>query len=179
GSSEGRSLMNHEDTAGAPSSSEGLRPVAAPLPLKPPEAVTRALVSTPAPSDPSPTSRRIDAIDLARGLAVCLMILSHGANGLLRFDQFTSWVLAPIHALTQCSSSLFYLVFGMALAIAYVPKIGTPDWAERREQLLKRGLTVLFWYKVLTIVEMQHLHRPSEVVDALLYRRFPSYVEIL
>lgn len=171
--------MNHEDTADAPRSSEGLRPIAAPVPLRPPQALTGAPASTPAPADPRHASRRIQSIDLARGFAVCLMILSHGVNGLLRFDQFTSWGLVPIHALTKFSSSLFFIVFGIALAVAYVPKIGTSDWPERRKQLLERGLIVLFWYKVLTIVEMQQLHRPSEVIDALLYRRFPSYVEIL
>lgn len=123
--------------------------------------------------------RRIQSIDLARGIAVCLMILSHGVNGLLRFDQFTDWGMVPIHALTKLSSSLFFLVFGVAMGVAFVPKTSQPDWPKRRNKLLKRGLVILFWYKVLTIVEMQHLHDWPEIRDALLYRRFPSYVEIL
>jgi hypothetical protein len=126
-----------------------------------------------------PPRARIEAVDFARGVAVSLMILSHGANGLLPLDAFPSWGQVPVHALTRFSSSLFVMVFGVALAIAYVPKTGATDWPRRRLKLLLTGLVVLFWYKVLTIVEMLHLHAPADIVDALLYRRFPSYVEIL
>ena len=124
-------------------------------------------------------AQRIQAIDLARGLAVCLMILSHGVNGLLDFDQFTSWGLVPVHATTKIASSLFIMVFGIALAVAFVPHTGDAEWPRRRHKLLLRGVLVLFWYKLLTIVEMAPTHPPGEVLDALLYRRFPSYVEIL
>lgn len=122
---------------------------------------------------------RIQGIDFARGIAVCLMILSHGVNGLLRFDQFTTWGMVPIHAITKFSSSLFFMVFGVAMAVAFVPKTAEADWPARRNRLLRRGLVILVWYKVLTIVEMQHLHDPPDIVAALLYQRFPSYVEIL
>lgn len=122
---------------------------------------------------------RIQAIDLARGLAVCLMILSHGVNGLLRVDQFPPYGIVPIHLITKFSSSLFFIVFGVALAVVYVPKTSETDWPRRRNKLLRRGLWVLLWYKLLTVVEMQDLHDPADIVDALLYRRFPSYVEIL
>ncbi|HET6396191.1 MAG TPA: hypothetical protein VFF91_05070, partial [Pseudoxanthomonas sp.] len=48
----------------------------------------------------------------------------------------------------------------------------------RRNRLLWRGLLILFWYKVLTAVELWDRGRDA-VVDALLYRDFPSFVEIL
>lgn len=122
---------------------------------------------------------RIEAVDFARGIAVSLMILSHGVNGLLSFDDFPSWGLVPVHAITRFSSSLFIIVFGIALAVAFVPRTGDADWPKRRLKLLLNGLVVLLWYKILTVVEMSHLHEPEEIVDALMYRRFPSYVEIL
>ena len=122
---------------------------------------------------------RIGAIDFARGLAVCLMILSHGVNGLMPFEDFTDWGQVPIHALTKFSSSLFVIVFGVALAVIFVPKTQAPDWPRRRNKLLLRGLVVLFWYKALTVVEMYGLHEPSTILDTLLYLDFPSYVEIL
>lgn len=122
---------------------------------------------------------RIEAIDFARGIAVSLMILSHGVKGLLSFEQFPDWGLVPIHAITKFASSTFIMVFGMALAVAFVPHTASPDWPRRRLKLLLGGVVVLFWYKLLTIVEMQHLHQPAQIVDALLYRDFPSYVEIL
>jgi fucose 4-O-acetylase-like acetyltransferase len=122
---------------------------------------------------------RIEAIDLARGFAICLMILSHGVNGLLPFDDFTDWGQVPIHLITKFSSSLFIIVFGIALGVIFLPKTHTPDWPRRRNRLLVRGLVVLFWYKVLTVVELYQPGEPDAAIDALLYRSFPSYAEIL
>jgi hypothetical protein len=130
-------------------------------------------------SSGSPGHGRIEAVDFARGLAVSLMILSHGVNSLLEFDDFTDWGMVPVHAITKFSSSLFIMVFGIALAVAFVPKTGAPDWPRRRNRLLWRGLVVLFWYKVLTVVEMYAQHDPEAILDTLLYRNFPSYAEIL
>ncbi|KLJ02386.1 acyltransferase family protein [Luteimonas sp. FCS-9] len=126
-----------------------------------------------------PTPGRIGTIDLARGFAVCLMILSHGTNGLMPFDDFPPWGQVPVHAITKFSSSLFVIVFGVALAVAFVPRTGAPDWPRRRNRLLWRGLVVLFWYKVLTVVEMAGRYDRETIVDTLLYRNFPSFVEIL
>ncbi len=138
-----------------------------------------ATTSAPPVPDLSRPAGRIGAIDLARGFAVCLMILSHGTNGLMPFDDFPSWGQVPVHAITKFSSSLFVIVFGIALAVAFVPKTGAPDWPRRRNRLLWRGLVVLFWYKVLTVVEMYGRHDRDAIVDTLLYRDFPSFVEIL
>jgi hypothetical protein len=124
-------------------------------------------------------SGRIRAIDFARGLAVVLMILSHGVNGLLPFERFTDWGMVPVHAVTKVASSLFVIVFGIALAVIYVPRTQAPGWTVRRNRLLWRGLVVLFWYKVLTVVELYDSHDRAAIVDTLLYRDFPSYVEIL
>ncbi|MCD9027392.1 DUF1624 domain-containing protein [Luteimonas sp. BDR2-5] len=135
--------------------------------------------ATAAAATVSPGQGRIGAIDFARGIAVCLMILSHGTNGLMPFDDFPSWGQVPVHAITKFSSSLFVIVFGIALAVAFVPKTGAPDWPQRRNRLLWRGLVVLFWYKVLTVVEMYGRYDREAIVDTLLYRNFPSFVEIL
>lgn len=123
---------------------------------------------------------RIIAIDLARGLAVSLMILSHGVKGLLSFDQFPLWGLVPIHLITKFSSTIFFLVFGLSLAVSFAPATENSElWPKKRRKLLLRGLIIFFWYKVLTIIEMFHLHDREEILDALLYRNFPSYAEIL
>lgn len=123
---------------------------------------------------------RILAIDLARGLAVSLMILSHGVKGLLSFEQFPQWGLVPIHLITKFSSTIFFMTFGLSLAVAFAP--ATEDsqlWPQKRKKLILRGLVILFWYKILTVIEMSHLHNAKEIFDALIYRDFPSYAEIL
>lgn len=138
----------------------------------------RASAPTSTAATPPAPRGRIDAIDLARGLAVCLMIVAHGTNGLMPYSDFPDWGQVPVHATTKFSSSLFFIVFGIALAVAFVPKTSSADWPQRRNRLLWRGVVVLFWYKVLTIVELWDRSR-DEIIDTLLYRDFPSFVEIL
>ena len=70
------------------------------------------------------------------------MILSHGVKGLISFDDYPTWGLVPIHLVTKFSSSLFILVFGVCLAVAYMPHVGTARWSEKRKGLLIRGLTI-------------------------------------
>lgn len=126
-----------------------------------------------------PVQGRVDAIDFARGVAVTLMILSHGVKGLLDFEQFPDWGMVPIHAITKFSSSLFVMVFGIALAVAFLPHVGGDSWPKKRLKLLLAGVTIFFWYKVLTVVEMFQYAEPARIIDALLYQTFPSFVEIL
>ncbi|WP_111412271.1 heparan-alpha-glucosaminide N-acetyltransferase domain-containing protein [Billgrantia lactosivorans] len=126
-----------------------------------------------------PLPARVDAIDLARGFAIALMILSHTVSGLLGIDQVPDWGMVPVHLITKFSSSLFILVFGIALAVAFLPKAGTPDWPGRRRKLMLRGIEVLFWYKALTVVEMLPMFTPQDIVATLLYQRFAIWVEIL
>lgn len=123
--------------------------------------------------------KRIDAIDFARGVAVTLMILSHGVKGLLSFEQIPSWGLVPIHLFTKFSSSLFILVFGISMAVVYAPYVKSRAWPAKRKKILIRGLKVLFWYKVLTIVEMTPLYSREDILATLTYQAFPVYVEIL
>ncbi|KAA0013901.1 DUF1624 domain-containing protein [Billgrantia pellis] len=126
-----------------------------------------------------PLRARVEAIDLARGIAIALMILSHAVSGLLGLSEVPDWGMVPIHLLTKFSSSLFILVFGIALAVAFLPKVGTSDWPRRRLKLVLRGLEVMFWYKALTVVEMLPIFPREDIVAALLYQRFPIWVEIL
>ncbi|MFO7995152.1 MAG: heparan-alpha-glucosaminide N-acetyltransferase domain-containing protein [Marinobacter sp.] len=127
----------------------------------------------------APVDGRVDAIDFARGVAVTLMILSHGIKGLLDFEQIPGWGMVPVHALTKFSSTLFIMVFGIALAVAFLPHVGKESWPRKRLKLLLAGVTIFFWYKVLTVVEMFQLAEPEQIIDALLYQTFPSFVEIL
>lgn len=127
----------------------------------------------------TPSTHRFAALDMARGIAICLMIVSHGVKGLMMFEQMPSWGLVPIHLITKFSSSLFILVFGITLAVSFVPHVGTVNWPQKRRKLMVRGLVILFWYKALTVLEMSHLYDREQIWSALLYESFPIYVEIL
>ncbi|NYS79726.1 MULTISPECIES: acyltransferase family protein [Halomonadaceae] len=122
---------------------------------------------------------RIAAIDLARGIAIGLMIISHSVSGLVGIRNVPDWGMVPIHLLTKFSSSLFIVVFGIALAVAFLSHTQSDDWPKRRLKLWLRAVEVWFWYKALLVIEMLPFYSPSEIVDALLYGRFAIWVEIL
>ncbi|MEA2119668.1 heparan-alpha-glucosaminide N-acetyltransferase domain-containing protein [Halovibrio sp. HP20-50] len=122
---------------------------------------------------------RIEAIDLARGIAIGLMIVSHSVSGLVGIRNVPDWGMVPVHLLTKFSSSLFIVVFGIALAVAFLSHTQSDDWPKRRLKLWLRAVEVWFWYKALLIIEMLPFNTPSEIVDALLYGRFGIWVEIL
>lgn len=124
------------------------------------------------------TGGRIAAIDLVRGVAVTLMILNHGVKGLLPFEAFPDWGLVPVHMATRFASSLFIIVFGIGLAVAFLPRTHTTAWPQKRLKLLLTGVVIYFWYKVLTIFEMLP-YENEQILSALLYRSFPSFSEIL
>ncbi|MGO2242070.1 MAG: heparan-alpha-glucosaminide N-acetyltransferase domain-containing protein [Halomonas sp.] len=122
---------------------------------------------------------RIQAIDLARGLAIGLMIMSHAVSGLVGIRNVPDWGMVPIHFLTKFSSSLFILVFGIALAVAFLSNTQSDDWPKRRLKLWLRAVEVWFWYKALLVIEMLPFYPASDIVDALLYGRFAIWTEIL
>nr|WP_284041513.1 heparan-alpha-glucosaminide N-acetyltransferase domain-containing protein [Halomonas olivaria] len=122
---------------------------------------------------------RIEAIDLARGIAIGLMIISHAVSGLVGIRNVPDWGMVPIHFVTKFSSSLFILVFGIALAVAFLSHTQSEEWPRRRLKLWVRAIEVWFWYKALTIVEMLPFNAPGDIVDTLLYGRFAIWVEIL
>lgn len=122
---------------------------------------------------------RLDSIDLIRGIALVLMMLSHGVKALLSWETFPDWGLVPIHVITKFSSTLFIITFGITLAQAYLPHVGTPLWPQKRMRLWWRSLEIMFWYKVLTIAQMLQGYSQQEIMDALMFRTFPDYVEVL
>ncbi len=122
---------------------------------------------------------RIEAIDLARGIAIGLMIISHSVSGLVGIRNVPEWGMVPVHFLTKFSSSLFIMVFGIALAVAFLSHTQSDDWPKRRLKLWLRAIEVWFWYKALLIIEMLPFYPPSDILDALLYGRFAIWVEIL
>lgn len=130
------------------------------------------------PDYPPLSCGRIEAVDLVRGIAVALMILNHGVKGLLPFEDFPAWGLVPVHMVTRFASSTFIIIFGVGLALAYLPKVASPSWPRQRLKLVLTGVTIFFWYKVLTVLEMLPFE-PHQIIEALLYQRFPSFVEIL
>ena len=102
---------------------------------------------------------RIDAIDLARGIAIGLMILSHTVSGLIGIRNVPDWGMVPVHFLTKFSSSLFILVFGIALAVAFLASTcNVPD-----DQIAYRSYPLLAARELLQqfIREQVHGHQAA------------------
>jgi hypothetical protein len=126
-----------------------------------------------------PLNARIEGVDAARGLAIALMVLSHTVMALLAFRLLPQYGLVPVHLSTKISSSLFIITFGVAVGLVYLPRVGTARWPEVRRKLWVRALIVLFWYKALTFVQMFERYGRDWMVDTLLWKKFPDFVEIL
>src|SRR5689334_18402970 len=84
--------------------------------------------------DSSPIPARLSALDLTRGIAILLMVISHSIKGLLTFEQMPAWGIMPIHTLTKLSSSMFFVVFGISLSLFFLPYTHEPDWKLKRNK---------------------------------------------
>jgi hypothetical protein len=124
-------------------------------------------------------SQRLEGLDIARGVAIALMFLSHTVKGLLPLDMIPPFGVVPIHLITKFSSSLFIIVFGVTAAIRYVDRVDTPEWPALQVKLIKRALLILLWYKILIVVQMFQRYNRWKILEALLWQRFPDFVEIL
>jgi len=122
---------------------------------------------------------RWQALDVARGIAIVLMILSHCVKGMLHGARIPDWGVVPVHLLTKFSSSLFILVFGVSLSLYFLPSVGKSDWAKKRRWMLKRGIELMIWYKVLTVVQLFQYYPRRMIIQTLMFERMPDFVEIL
>jgi uncharacterized membrane protein len=122
---------------------------------------------------------RLDGIDIARGVAIMLMILSHTIKGLLHWTAMPPFAISPIHTITKFSSSLFILVFGISVGLFYLPKVDSKGWGKRRARLVFRAIEIMFWYKMLTLVQMFQTYDVRIIADTLIFKRFPDFTEIL
>ncbi|MEQ1875688.1 MAG: serine hydrolase [Bdellovibrionia bacterium] len=122
---------------------------------------------------------RLSALDLARGIAIFLMVMSHSIKGLLTFEQMPPFGIMPIHTITKFSSSLFFLVFGFSLSLFFLPYTHTDEWKSKRNHLLWRGVQIMIAYKILTVVQMYSTYSSEFIIDTLLFKRFPDFVEVL
>ncbi len=128
---------------------------------------------------PAPKQERWSQLDLARGIAITLMILSHSVKGLLAQSMIPDWGLVPIHLFTKFSSSLFIIVFGVGLSLYFLPHVRTKTWRKKRSWMIMRGIELMFWYKILTVVQMFQFYPQATIIDTLWFKRMPDFVEIL
>ncbi len=87
--------------------------------------------------------------------------------------------IVPVHLITKFSSTLFIIVFGLSVAVAYLPRADTYRWPEVRRGLWMRALFILVSYKLLTVVQMFEHYDRETIIETLLWQRFPDFAEIL
>jgi len=105
--------------------------------------------------------------------------LSHSVKGLLSQTMIPDWGIVPIHLFTKFSSSLFIMVFGIGLSLYFLPHVGTKSWSKKRGWMIMRGIELMFWYKILTVVQMFQFYPQATIIDTLWFKRMPDFVEIL
>ena len=123
--------------------------------------------------------KRWTSLDMARGIAILLMILSHCVKGLIHPSRIPDWGIIPVHLITKFSSSLFILVFGVSVSLFFIPHISKKTWNKKRNWMLKRGIELMIWYKLLTVVQMFQYYPKKMIMDTLWFKRMPDFVEIL
>lgn len=122
---------------------------------------------------------RMDALDVARGMAIALMILSHSVMGLMHKSEIPDWGMVPVHLITKFSSTLFFLVFGLTLRLFFVKYANSPLWPEKRNRLWIRAFEIFFIYKFLTIAQMYGTYPTEQILETFTFERFPDFVEVL
>ncbi len=128
---------------------------------------------------PKGKSVRISGIDIARGVAIYLMIQSHTVKGLLYFRDMPDWGINPMHTITKWSSPLFIFIFGLTMGVTMLPKCADDRFPALRNHLWFRAFLVLFWYKVLTVVQYFQTKPKEDIIDMLLFKKFPDFAEVL
>lgn len=136
-------------------------------------------MTNPLPRGSPEREQRLQSIDVARSFAIALMVLSHTVKGLMSFDMMPSFGIVPMHLFTKFSSSLFFLTFGAAVAVVYFPKVDDESWPVARWKLVRRALLIMVSYKVLTVVQMFERNDWPAIVDVLVWKQFPDFVEVL
>ncbi len=142
--------------------------------------VSSALMSIPERIPKQDMAReRLDNIDMARGFAIALMMLSHTVMALNTYQMLPEVAFMPVHLITKFSSTLFILIFGISIAKFYLPYYHTDKWSAKRNRLLWRGFTILLWYKILTLVQMFQTRTREDIIDTLLFNNFTDFAEVL
>jgi len=124
-------------------------------------------------------AERLDQVDVARGIAISLMMLSHTTMALNTYKLLPDVAFVPVHLITKFSSSLFILIFGISLSLFYLPHYGTEKWAAKRNRLLWRSFNLLIWYKVLTLVQMFEHYGKDWIIATLKFQKFTDFAEVL
>lgn len=107
-----------------------------------------------APSRASPASRRIDAVDWLRGLAVVLMFQAHAFDSWLAPWAKTGASYAVIRHLSGLPSRLFMLLVGVSVAIRFESQLQRGvEPSVMRWQVARRGLQILVLAYVFRVQE--------------------------
>lgn len=125
------------------------------------------------------TRERYDNLDIARGLAIALMMLSHTVMALNTYKMLPDYAFVPVHLVTKFSSSLFIVIFGISISQFYLPHYDTESWPSKRNRLLWRSFNILLWYKILTVVQMFQTRTEEHIIDTLLFKHFTDFAEVL
>jgi len=100
---------------------------------------------TPEASD---TRRRLVGVDVARGLAVLLMVQTHAYDAWVRSDERASFAYNVTRALGAIPAPLFLFLAGVGIALA---EARARDARALRTKLARRGLEIVLWGYVVSL----------------------------
>ncbi|MEK9137912.1 MAG: heparan-alpha-glucosaminide N-acetyltransferase domain-containing protein, partial [Bacteroidota bacterium] len=139
---------------------------------------------SPQPNPVATVRPRFRALDGARGVALVLLVFSHGMQLFPSWEAMSSLehrLVDSILFLTKVSTPLFVWVFGMTMAYVYFDQLENADRFQRLKwRVWRRALYVFVVHQFLVIVIDTYERAPIEqIISRLLYQRLGYWIEVL
>jgi uncharacterized membrane protein len=107
-------------------------------------------------------------VDALRGVAIAMMVVYHLAYDLVLLDYYQSSVVTgPWRVFARVTASLFVLLVGVSLAISFARRSRRERGWRLFNKYLVRGLKLLSWGMVITLVTWIYMGRPVIIFGIL------------
>ena len=98
-------------------------------------------------ADAPAASRRVETIDMWRGLVLVVIFINHVPGNLLEHLTMKNFGFSD-------SAEAFVFVSGLAVALAYFPKLNAGDWLGTARRCVKRALKLYGVHLLLTLAAL-------------------------
>jgi len=123
-------------------------------------------------------NKRINFIDVARTLAICMVLISHGMTPLGGWSAFEGALILKIF--TRSATPLFILMFGIMMEVVYYPRVKKYGLRIVTKQLLIRSFQCYLGYAVTAIAcVLGGLIEPEDGLRALGFLENIRYSNLL
>lgn len=113
------------------------------------------------------TKVRFEALDQLRGFAILAMIFAHFGPGVYERLHITGKTLAALELFGRFATPAFVLVFGLTLAIIYVPKEQEAPTRARKMLLNRAGKVLLCSFLIMLPGTIERVYKGASTYDLI------------